>query len=157
MTIFFFFFVLTSNLKHWLKDNLHIHVLICTNKLCLYWETYLISTNHFPVPAFLPVAMITPSGHWLIPYQTVGEKTCLWGFRPGSTQAGLYPHRRWLQRVKISDSRRVIVLHYMSRDVRKPVFGVFDQVRHKPGWEITEDSQRLEISDLDRRGIVLSK
>ena len=29
---------------------------------------------------------------------------------------------------------------YMSRDVRKPVFGVSDQVRHKPGWEITEDS-----------------
>ena len=28
----------------------------------------------------------------------------------------------------------------MSRDVRKPVFGVSDQVRHKPSWEITEDS-----------------
>ena len=28
---------------------------------------------------------------------------------------------------------------HMSRDVRKPVFGVSDQVRHKPGWEINED------------------
>ena len=28
---------------------------------------------------------------------------------------------------------------HMSRDVRKPVFGVFDQVRHKPAWGITED------------------
>ena len=31
-------------------------------------------------------------------------------------------------------------LYYMSRDVRKPVFGVSDQVPHKPGWTITEDS-----------------
>ena len=29
-------------------------------------------------------------------------------------------------------------LHDMSRDVRKPVFGVSDQVRHKPGCAITE-------------------
>ena len=28
----------------------------------------------------------------------------------------------------------------MSRDVRKPVFGDSDQVPHKPGWTITEDS-----------------
>ena len=27
---------------------------------------------------------------------------------------------------------------YMSHDVRKPVFGVSDQVRHKPGCAITE-------------------
>ena len=26
-----------------------------------------------------------------------------------------------------------------SRDVRKPVFGISEQVRHKPGWKITED------------------
>ena len=30
-------------------------------------------------------------------------------------------------------------LHNMSRDVRKPVFGVSDQVRHKPGCAATED------------------
>ena len=45
----------------------------------------------------------------------------------------------------------------MSRDVRKPVFGVSDQVRHKPGCTATEDGWRLEISDLESRGIVLSK
>ena len=28
---------------------------------------------------------------------------------------------------------------YMSRDVRKPVFGVSDQVRHKPACTATED------------------
>ena len=32
---------------------------------------------------------------------------------------------------------------------------VSDQVRHKPGCTATEDSQRLEISDLESRGIVL--
>ena len=45
---------------------------------------------------------------------------------------------------------------HMSLVVRKPVFGVFDQVRHKPGCTATEDGKRLEISDLGNRGIVLS-
>ena len=44
----------------------------------------------------------------------------------------------------------------MSLVVRKPVFGVSDQVRHKPGCTAIEDGLRLEISDLGRRGIVLS-
>ena len=34
---------------------------------------------------------------------------------------------------------------------------VSDLVRHKPGCTVTEDGQRLEISDLESRGIVLSK
>ena len=45
----------------------------------------------------------------------------------------------------------------MSLVMRKPVFGVSDQVRHKPGCTVTEDGYRLEISDLESRGIVLSK
>ena len=32
---------------------------------------------------------------------------------------------------------------------------VFEQVRHKSGCTVTEDDLRLEISDLERRGIVL--
>ena len=44
----------------------------------------------------------------------------------------------------------------MCRVVRKQVFGVFDQVRHKPGWTATEDDERLEITDLGSKGIVLS-
>ena len=39
-------------------------------------------------------------------------------------------------------------MRYMSLVVRKPVFGVFDQVRHKLGLTATEDGQRLEISDM---------
>ena len=39
----------------------------------------------------------------------------------------------------------------MSLLVRKLVFGVFDQVPHKPGCTATEDGKRLEISDLDRK------
>ena len=31
-----------------------------------------------------------------------------------------------------------------------------DQVRHKPGYTVTEAGWKLEISDLRRRGIVLS-
>ena len=45
----------------------------------------------------------------------------------------------------------------MSLVVRKPVFRVSDLVRHKPGCTATEDGYRLEISDLGRRGIVLSQ
>ena len=33
---------------------------------------------------------------------------------------------------------------------------VSDMVRHKPGCTATEDGLRLEISDLESRGIVLS-
>ena len=44
----------------------------------------------------------------------------------------------------------------MSHDIRKQVFGVSDQVRHKRGWAITEYGWRLEILDLRSRGIVLS-
>ena len=36
----------------------------------------------------------------------------------------------------------------MSLVVRKPVFGVSDQVPHKPGCTATKDGYRLEISNL---------
>ena len=32
-----------------------------------------------------------------------------------------------------------ICLYYLSRDVRKPVFGVSDHVRHKPGCAASEN------------------
>ena len=44
---------------------------------------------------------------------------------------------------------------YMGLVVRKPVFGVSDQVPHKPGCTDIDD-ERLEISDSGSRGIVLS-
>ena len=50
----------------------------------------------------------------------------------------------------------VLCRDHMSLVVRKPVFGVSDQVRHKPGCTTTEDGLRLEISYLGSRGIVLS-
>ena len=40
--------------------------------------------------------------------------------------------------------------------MRKPVFGVYDQVPHKPGCTTTEDEYRLEILDLESRGNVLA-
>ena len=40
--------------------------------------------------------------------------------------------------------------------MRKPVFGVSDLEPHKPGSTTTQDGQRLQISDLGSRGIVLS-
>ena len=46
-------------------------------------------------------------------------------------------------------------VRHMSLVVRKPVFGVSDQVPHKPGSTTTRDGQRLEISYLEKKGIVL--
>ena len=40
--------------------------------------------------------------------------------------------------------------------MRKSVFGVSDLVRHRPGRAVTEEGKRLEILDLESRGIVLS-
>ena len=48
-----------------------------------------------------------------------------------------------------------MTLGQISRVMRKPVFEVSDQARHKPGCTSTEEGKRLEISDLVRRGIVL--
>ena len=41
--------------------------------------------------------------------------------------------------------------------MRKPVFGVCDQVRLKPACSAVETSKRLEISDIETRGIILSR
>ena len=38
-----------------------------------------------------------------------------------------------------------LVDYFMSRDVRKPVFGVSDQVRHKLGCAVTEDIRGLNF------------
>ena len=40
--------------------------------------------------------------------------------------------------------------------MRKPVFGVSEQVRHKLGCTVTEDGYKLEILDLESRAIVVS-
>ena len=45
---------------------------------------------------------------------------------------------------------------HLSLVVRKPVFGVWDQIRNKPDCTTTEDGSRLLISDLKNRGNVLS-
>ena len=48
-------------------------------------------------------------------------------------------------------------LSYTSLVKRKRVFGVSDQVRHKPGGTAKEDGWRLESSKLATRGINLSR
>ena len=45
----------------------------------------------------------------------------------------------------------------MSLVTRKPVFGVFDQVRLEPAYSATETNWSLEILDLACTGIILSK
>ena len=40
--------------------------------------------------------------------------------------------------------------------MRKPVFGVFDQVRLKLACSAIEASEGLEISDIETRDIILS-
>ena len=39
--------------------------------------------------------------------------------------------------------------------MREPIFGLSDQVLHKPGFAFTEAGQRLEISDLGAKTKVL--
>ena len=49
----------------------------------------------------------------------------------------------------------VLILLYLSLVARKPVFGISNEVWHKPGCATTQDGLRLEILYLGR-GIVLS-
>ena len=51
----------------------------------------------------------------------------------------------------------LIYYMYLSHVTRKPVFGVCDQVRLKQACSVTETSSRLEILDIESRGIILSK
>ena len=62
---------------------------------------------------------------------------------------GKCPYMPYLGRGQMSGGEHV--LHS-----RKPTIWVFDQVRHKPTCTLTEDGYRLEILDLESRGIVLS-
>ena len=54
------------------------------------------------------------------------------------------------------DNSKLICVDIMSHDARNLVYGVSDQVQHKPGCTALEDDCRTEISDLGRRLIVLS-
>ena len=47
------------------------------------------------------------------------------------------------------------ILIILSLIARKPVFGVSDLVRYKPGCATSEYGLRIEISDLGSRRIVL--
>ena len=67
-------------------------------------------------------------------------------------------------RIKTNNMQRIILIiqsysefiqSYMSRDARKPVFRVSDQVRHKPSCTATEVDEKFEVLDLTRRGIAL--
>ena len=46
---------------------------------------------------------------------------------------------------------------HMSHVMRKPIYRVSDQVRRKPACAATEARQWLEISDMETRGIILSR
>ena len=46
---------------------------------------------------------------------------------------------------------------YMGHIMRKPVFGVSDQVRLKPGYVVSEVSWSPEILDIETGGIILSR
>ena len=51
----------------------------------------------------------------------------------------------------------ILSISKMSLVTRKPVFGIFDQVRLKPACSASEASYSLEISDIETRGIILSR
>ena len=58
--------------------------------------------------------------------------------------------------VKRNSTLNVNTIHsilHLSLVLRKPVFGVSDQVSHKPVCTVTEDGEMLEISDLGIEGL----
>ena len=50
--------------------------------------------------------------------------------------------------------KSILMMYHMSHVTRKPVFGIFDQVRIKPACSATETSKRLEISVIETRDIL---
>ena len=57
-------------------------------------------------------------------------------------------------RVLHMSHKRDVMLIWVRPLMSKPVFGVSDQVRHKPDCTATEDGHGLEIPDLRSRGRV---
>ena len=63
----------------------------------------------------------------------------------------------FITEVAILQEKNLICLLYLSFVTRKPVFGVRDQLRFKLACAATEAMQRLEISNIETRGIIPSK
>ena len=63
----------------------------------------------------------------------------------------------WIFTVKYSSTSIGKTYDKMSLVTKKPVFGVSNQVRHKPACAATEASQGIEISDIETRDNILSR
>ena len=58
------------------------------------------------------------------------------------TMVGKRNYMKWVMKPAFMPS------HHFSCVMKKPVFGVSDQVKHEPGCTTTKDGNRLEISDI---------
>ena len=65
----------------------------------------------------------------------------------------VYPYVLALTEILHRKKKNKYAPYNMSHVTRKPVFGVSDHVGHKPACAATDDGQKLENSDLGRRGI----
>ena len=73
----------------------------------LYFDIVILGISHFGFEGGTLVLIVSVPGHCLSfalyscycnnVFEPRCEKTGLRGFRPGSTQTGLYSHRRWLE------------------------------------------------------------
>ena len=58
---------------------------------------------------------------------------------------------------EFSKTSTTVLKENISHVTRKPVFGVCDQVRHKPACSADETRLSLEISAIETRDIILSR
>ena len=106
---------------------LPIELTIKTDQSDLYTDTQLIpwfGLAHSHLSLFFIIQRLKFSGHQSQTEKTEVQTVCVEG---GSYLVSLGLFRTWTGN------------YQMSRDARKPVFRVSDQVRHKPGCTITED------------------
>ena len=112
------------------------------NKAAFVFTTWVVQSLYFLNPKFRACSHLL----WLHSLVSVGPGRK--PRRPVFSERGSYVFMgNWWQSHKSP---------YRSFVLRKPVFGVSDQIRQKLHCAVTEDGQRFEISDLGSKGIVLA-
>ena len=69
----------------------------------------------------------------------------------------MFNYYRLISSVWSLEMTAFLIPWHMNIATRKPVFGLSDQMRLKPACAATEARQRLEISYVETRGIILSR
>ena len=129
----------------------------CLGKSCSFGLPRVPSVNCCQFNMFLVLSLLVlraGNGMWLYQFLIIAYLFTLFLLIVMEDQC-LYSW--WMIVIWTCHHQTVLILIQLSHVTRKPVFGIFDQVRLKPACWATETSQSLEIANVETRDIILSR